>query len=103
MSYMTSRRTQEIGVRIALGATRWEVIRLAISQAMAITAAGAALGAVLAYGTALAMQSALFGLVKPNALTLGTVVAGLSLAAVVAAYLPARRAARLDPTVALRV
>ena len=102
MSYLTSRRTQEIGVRIALGATRWEVIRLAISHAMGITAAGASLGAVLAYGTGLAMQSALFGLVKPSVMTLATVVVGLSLAAVMAAYLPARRAARLDPTVALR-
>ena len=102
MSYLTSRRTQEIGVRIALGATRWEVIRLASSQAVLITAIGAALGAVLAHGTALAMQSLLFGLITPSVLTLVAVVAGLSLAAVTAAYLPARRASRLDPTVALR-
>ena len=102
MAYLTAQRTQEIGVRMALGAKRWQVVRLTTVQAAKITLAGIAAGAVLAFGTGRVMQSVLSGLVATNLWHLTALVVGLTLAALLAAYLPARRAARIDPMTALR-
>ena len=102
MSYLTSQRTQEIGVRMALGAGRWQVVRLTTGHAVKITVAGTLIGGVLSLGLGRVMQSVMFGLVSTSILQLIAIVAVLATAALLAAYLPARRAARLDPTTALR-
>lgn len=102
MAYLTAQRTQEIGVRMALGAGRWQVIRLTTAHAIRITAAGALVGAVLAFGLGRLMQSLLPGLMLANLWQLAALILVLSVAALLAAYLPARRASRIDPMNALR-
>jgi putative ABC transport system permease protein len=102
MAFLTQQRTQEIGVRMALGAGRWQVIRSIGTRALGITVAGSIAGAVLAFGIGRMMQSVLFGLVTSNAVQLALLVVVLAAAALVAAYLPARRAAAVDPMTALR-
>lgn len=102
MAFLTSQRTQEIGVRMALGASRWQVVRATTSRALAITGAGAAVGAALALGVGRVMESLLFGLVNIDLLQLAVLVSGLAAVALVAAYVPARRAAKIDPMTALR-
>lgn len=102
MAYIAARRTQEVGVRLALGATRAQVTWLGLSRALGITSGGLVLGAVLAAGVNRVMQTALFGLVTPNPWVIVAAVIGLAAVAVVAGYLPARRAARQDPWLAIR-
>jgi putative ABC transport system permease protein len=102
MSFIATRRTQEFGVRLALGAGRWDVIQLTARQALAITAAGAALGVAMSAGLGQLMESMLFGVVANSYTQLAILVSALMLVALVAAYLPARRAADLDATTALR-
>ncbi|MCC7032918.1 MAG: ABC transporter permease [Acidobacteria bacterium] len=102
IAYLAARRTQEIGVRIALGATRWQVIALNIRQALVITGLGLAVGTVLAVALGRVMTSALFGLVSLEPLPVAAMVVALGLTALAAGYLPARKAADLDPTTALR-
>jgi predicted permease len=102
MSYNVSRRTNEIGVRMALGAQRGDVLRLVMNESMVLVAIGIVIGvgAAIAAGRLVATQ--LFGLAPTDALTTaiaGTVMAGVS---AFAGYLPARRASRVDPLVALR-
>jgi putative ABC transport system permease protein len=102
MAFLTTQRTQEIGVRMALGAGRWQVIRAISTRAMAITLAGSAVGALLAFGLGQVMQSIMFGLVTTNLVQLAAIVMLLAGAAMLAAYLPARRASQIDPMSALR-
>ena len=102
MAFLTTQRTQEIGVRMALGAGRWQVIRAVGTRAMGITLIGSAVGGVLAFGVGRVMQSILFGLVTANSMQLAGLGLLLAGAALLAAYLPARRAARIDPMSALR-
>jgi ABC-type antimicrobial peptide transport system permease subunit len=102
MAYLTAQRTQEIGVRMALGAGRWQVIRATTKRALAITAAGTIAGAVLAFALGRAMQAMLLGLVTTNIVQLLVIVVLLASAALLAAYFPARRAAGIDPMSALR-
>jgi len=102
MSFIAARRTQEFGVRLALGAGRWDVIRLTTRQALGITAVGAALGALMSAGLGRVMESVLFGVVTNSYTQLGGMVIALMSVALIAAYLPARRAADVDPTTALR-
>jgi putative ABC transport system permease protein len=102
MMYSVSRRTHEIGVRLALGAERADVLRMALGQALSVTASGVGIGLVLAYGAGRLMVSNLFGTVRLEPGTfalLALVLGGVSLAA---AYIPARRALDVDPAVALR-
>ncbi len=101
-AYGVTQRTQEIGVRVALGAQRADVIRLSVAQAVRATAIGAAIGLAIAYALGRAVASLLYG-VKPADPTavLGGVAVLLAVAAF-AAYVPARRAARIDPMEALR-
>jgi predicted permease len=96
------RRTHEIGVRMALGATSRDVVRQMVSESLALTIAGIATGLVLAIGTSQLLRSVLFEVsaVDPVVFLSATVV--LATAATLAAYLPARRASRIQPTAALR-
>lgn len=102
MAFLTAQRTQEIGVRMALGAGRWQVVRATTSRAIGITIAGTTIGSTLAIGAGRAMESLLFGLVTTSFVQLGALVAILGAVALLAAYVPARRAARIDPMSALR-
>jgi len=102
MTFIASRRTQEIGVRMALGAGWWQVIRLAIAHAVRITAAGLVVGGLLAAGVGRVMESALKGGVSSSLWHLAGLIVLLAMVALTAAYFPARRAAAIDPTVALR-
>lgn len=102
MSYLSARRTKEIGLRLALGATRQQVMWLTANRAGRITAGGVLAGVALATMLSRVMQSALFGLVSPSAAVLVGAVALLTAVTMAAGYVPARRAARQDPWVALR-
>jgi putative ABC transport system permease protein len=101
-AYSVTQRTQEIGVRMALGATRWQVITLNVRQVLVITGLGLIVGTGLAILLGRVMASALFGLVSLDPLTVVAMVVVLGLTALTAGYLPARKAAKLDPTTALR-
>jgi putative ABC transport system permease protein len=102
MAFVVAQRTHEIGVRIALGATRGDVLRLAVGQTARLTAAGALLGLVLATALGRLMEAGLLGVVSSDArLSIGF-AAVLVLAALAAGYIPARRATTIDPIVALR-
>jgi len=102
MMYSVSRRTHEIGVRVALGAERADVLRLAFGQALSITVAGVAIGLVLAYAAGRVMASNLFGVVRLEAGTFALLALVLGAVSLLAAYVPARRALSVDPAVALR-
>jgi putative ABC transport system permease protein len=102
MAFLTTQRTQEIGVRMALGAGKWQVIRATTRRALGITAAGTLVGTALAFALGRLMQSLLFGLVTASVVQLVALALVIGAAALLAAYLPARRAARIDPMSALR-
>jgi ABC-type antimicrobial peptide transport system permease subunit len=102
-AYSVARRTSEIGVRIALGARRVDVLWLVLRQVVIITAAGLAVGVPLAVAGASAVGAMLFGVAPADPLSLAAASLLMAAVAAVAGYLPARRAARLDPLTALRV
>jgi ABC-type antimicrobial peptide transport system permease subunit len=102
ISYSVSQRTREIGVRMALGAERRDVSRLVLGEGLPLIAAGLALGVGAAFGLTRLMSSLLFGVSPVDPLTFASVAATLLAIALLASYLPARRASGLDPTVALR-
>jgi putative ABC transport system permease protein len=102
MAFLTAQRTQEIGVRMALGAGRWQVVRDAGRRAVVITLAGTAIGAVLAFALGRVVQSLLLGVVTTNVTLLVVMVIAIAAATLLAAYFPARRASRIDPMTALR-
>jgi ABC-type antimicrobial peptide transport system permease subunit len=102
MAFLTAQRTQEIGVRMALGAGGWQVLRVVTSRALMITAVGIATGSALAIGVGRLMESLLFGLVITDFAQLAALVSVIAAVAMAAAYVPARRATRIDPVTALR-
>lgn len=102
IAYSVSQRTREIGVRMALGAQRGAVYRLVMRQAGWLIGAGLAIGLVCAVGTSLGMRSLLFGVQAWDAMTLGGVGVLLGLASLAASFLPAHRAASVNPVEALR-
>jgi len=102
MSYSVSRRTNEIGLRLALGADSRRVARMVVSESMLLVVIGVALGLVAAIASGRLVTSMLFGLAPRDPLTLGLTVALILVVSAFAAYLPARRAAHIDPMVALR-
>jgi putative ABC transport system permease protein len=97
-----SRRAQEIGVRIALGASRRDVVRLVVREGAGYAVAGTAAGAVAALALARGMRGLLFGVGAADPLTFVAVPLVLGAVVLAASWLPTRRAARVDPVVALR-
>jgi predicted permease len=101
MSYSVARRTNEIGIRMALGARRQDVLRLVMRESMLLVVAGIVIGLAIAAASSRLIASLLFGLSPTDAMTIVEAVALLVIVSAVAGYLPARRAARVDPLVAL--
>ena len=102
MSYTVAQRTHEIGIRMALGARAEQVSGMVVARALKLTAAGLALGLAAAMGAARWISALLFGVQPADPLTIGATCLLLAAAAAAASYLPARRAARVDPATALR-
>jgi len=102
LSYGVARRTGEIAIRIAVGAKPGRVVVLILRETVGLVAAGLAVGAALAYVAVRLIDSRLFGVAPQDPLTLAFAAATLVLVALIAAYLPARRASRQDPMAALR-
>ena len=102
MSNSVTQRTPEIGVRMAFGAQPGDVLRLVLRQGMILAIAGAAAGLLVALAAGRFVADLLFGIQPQDPITLATVTVSLLVVAAVACYLPARRATRIDPLVALR-
>jgi ABC-type antimicrobial peptide transport system permease subunit len=102
ISYSVSQRTREIGVHMALGAAPRAMQRQILTQTMTLAAIGLAIGLPAAWMGAKAIQGLLFGVVSSDAVTFGGVAAVVAIVAGLAGYVPARRASRIDPVLALR-
>jgi len=102
LAYLVTQRVQEIGVRLAIGAAPGDVVRLFVREGAMLTVIGLACGLAGALATAQALNSLLFGVRATDPATFAIVAVALALVALVASYVPARRAARVDPMTALR-
>jgi putative ABC transport system permease protein len=102
MAYAMAQRTQEIGLRMALGAQPRDVVKLVVGQGMKLVASGLALGLIAALGLTRWLKTLLFDVEVTDPLTYAMIAVLLAAVALVACYLPARRAAKVDPLVALR-
>jgi putative ABC transport system permease protein len=102
MAFAVTQRTQEIGIRMALGAHTRDVLKLIVKSGMWLAIIGACAGLAGAFAITRLMSSLLFGVSPTDLLTFGLVTAGLLMVALLACYIPARRATKVDPLVALR-
>jgi ABC-type antimicrobial peptide transport system permease subunit len=102
ISYLVTQRTREIGIRMALGAEARDVVRLMMARGTVLIASGLALGLVGAFGFTRWLESMLYGVGSRDPLTFATIPLILVAVALLATYIPARRASHLDPTTALR-
>jgi putative ABC transport system permease protein len=102
MAYTVTTRKQEMGIRVALGATPADILRLVVGQGMRMTLVGVVLGVVISFGLTRLLSSLLFGVQSTDPLAFTAAALLLVATALLASYLPARRATRVDPIVVLR-
>jgi putative ABC transport system permease protein len=102
ISYAVSQRTHEIGIRMALGAQTGDVLRMVVGQGMRLTLIGAALGVAAALGLTRVIESLLFNISATDPATFVSITLLLVIVALIASYIPARRATRVDPLIALK-
>jgi putative ABC transport system permease protein len=102
VAYSVAQRTREVGIRMALGAQKKDVLKMILAQGLALVAWGTALGLVACYWLSRLVSSQLYGVSAYDPATLASVVVVLVVVALLAAYIPARRATKVDPLVALR-
>ena len=102
MTFTVSQRTRELGIRVALGAVRQDVFRLVVGRAMALTGLGLAIGVAGAVAATRLLTQSLYSVRPTDPITYVAIAVLMCLVTFVASYLPARRAARVDPMVALR-
>jgi putative ABC transport system permease protein len=102
ISYSVTQRTQEIGVRVALGAQRGDVLKLVLREGAVVAVIGVTIGVAGALPATNLIRSWLFGIERTDPTTIVAMAVGLVAVALAASYLPARRAARVDPLVAMR-
>ncbi len=102
MSYGITRRTNEFGIRMALGAERRDVLWAVLREILSLALAGAGIGLTLALASSRLVESLLFGVKSNDPLVMGLSMAAIMVAALFAGYLPARGATRIDPSMALR-
>ena len=102
MSYSVTQRTHEIGIRMAIGASRVDVFKMILSHGMKLTLIGVGVGLVLAFGLTRLMATMLFGVEPTDATTFASIAVLLVTVALLACYLPGRRATKVEPTISLR-
>jgi putative ABC transport system permease protein len=102
LAYTVTQRSREIGLRMALGASGNSVTALFVRQGLTLTGIGLAIGIAASFAATRSLKSALYGVTGTNPTTLAAVAAALTIVALVACFIPARRASRVDPIVVLR-
>jgi len=102
IAYSVEQRTQEIGIRVALGASGGDMLRMVMRRGLLLAGIGLAAGLAAAFGLTRLIASMLFGVKANDPIAFGTVVVTLAAVAWIAIYIPARRATRIDPMIALR-
>jgi len=102
MAYSVTQRTRELGIRMALGAQSWEVVRLVMRQGMLLAAVGLIVGLLAAFAATRLVAALLYGVNPSDPFVFAAVTILLAAAAFAACYFPARRAVKIDPVIALR-